>query len=180
MRVFYLLFVGLLALAGCDSQNKNSSYAVAEEENDKKFDRRKEEKEADFVAEAIQDRYAEIKFAELVSTKSSDKKIQDFAQQLVNDQSKVLAELQQLANERSISIPVDEGDAAKQKVNKLFGQDDADFDKKWCRELSGEHKKTIREYERMLDRTDDPRLKNIIEQALISLRTSLSKLEQFE
>jgi putative membrane protein len=180
MKLFHFLFAGLLVMAACDSQNKSSSYAVAEEENDKKFDTRKEENEADFVADAIQDRYAEIKFAELVSTKSSDKRIQDFAQDLVNDQSKVLAELQQLANEKSITIPVDEGNATKEKVNKLFEADDADFDKQWCNELSSEHKKSIREYERMLEKTDDPKLKDIVNQALISLRTSLGKLEHLE
>ena len=180
MKVGYFLFAGLVALAGCESRRESSSYVVAEKENDTKFDSREAENEADFVADAIQDRYAEIKFAELVSTKSSDKQIQDFAQELVNDQSKILAQLQDLANERRITIPFEEGNAAKEKVNKLFEQDDADFDKKWCRELSSEHRKSIRKYERMLDRTDDPALKTIIDQALMSLRTNLTKLEHFE
>jgi putative membrane protein len=180
MKVLYFVFAGLLALAGCDSQTKSSSSAVAEEENEKKFDTRKEENEADFLADAIEDRYAEIKFAELVNTKSSNKNIQDFAQELVNDQSKILAELQRLANERDVTVPVDEGDATKEKINKLFKQDDPNFDKKWCSELSSEHKKSIREYERMLDKTDDTELKNVINQALISLRASLGKLEHLE
>ena len=178
-KIGCLIFAGLLALAGCDSQRESSSYAVAESENDKKFDNRKEENEADFVVDAIQDRYAEIKLAELISTKSSDKNIQDFAQELVNDQSKILTQLQQFAADRRITVPVDEGNAAKEKVNKLFEQDDADFDKKWRRELSSNHKKSIRKYERMLERTDDAALKTVIGQALISLRTSLTKLDDF-
>lgn len=179
MKVLYILFAGLIAL-GCDSQTKSSSSTVADKENEKKFDTHKEKKEADFVADAIQDRYAEIKFAELVSTKSSNKDIQDFAQELVNDQSKILAELQRLANERGVTVPVDEGDATKEKINKLFKQDDPDFDKKWCSELSKAHKKSIRECERMFDKTDDADLKNVVNQALITLRASLGKLEHLE
>jgi len=167
-------------IASCDNAKKDDSNAIAEKKNEKKFDTRAEEKEADFVADAIEDKYAEIKLAELASTKSSNKQVQDVAQQLVNDQTVSLTALQNLANKKGISIPVEEGEDAKKKVNELSEQGDPDFDKKWCDEIASKHEKAIREYELMRDRSTDTELKEIITNDLIVLRAQLDKLNALE
>src|SRR5688500_10742118 len=146
-QAYILLFFSfLLLLPGCES-GKQDSIAVAEEKNDQNFDTKAEEKEADFIADIIQRSYAEIKLAELASTKSSNKQIQDLAQQLVSDYSKTLAQFQNFARNKSIAVPVDEGENSKEKINKLSSEKDPDFDKKWCEELQIENKKTIRKLE---------------------------------
>src|SRR5262245_46162971 len=122
-------------MLSCQNAKKDDSNAIAKQKNEKKFDSRAEEKEADFVADAIEEKFAEIKLAELASTKSSNKHVQEVAQQLVNDQTTSLTALQNIANKKGISIPVEEGEEAKEKVNKLSKESDPDFDKKWCTEL---------------------------------------------
>ena len=173
-----LLFISFVL--SCDNAKRTDGNVIAEEKNEKKFDSREEEKEADFVADAIEDKFADIKLAELASTKSSNKKVQDVAQELVNEQTTSLTALQNLANKKGISIPAEEGEEAKKKVNELSKHGDPDFDKKWCNEIVSHHEKAIREYEVMRDRSKDTELKEIITNDLITLRAQLDKLNALE
>jgi putative membrane protein len=183
MKQIHKVFVAVVFISlvtGCGTENKRDSNVVAEEKNDQKFDTRAEEKEANFVADAIEQKYDKIKLAELASTKSSNKAVQDVAQQLVNDQSESLAALQNLASKKGITVPVEEGEETKKKINELSEQKDPDFDKKWCDEIVAEHEKTIREFELMRDKSKDPELKEIITDDLIVLRAQLDKLNTLE
>ena len=183
MKKIQRAFVGIALitfLIGCGTENKRDTNAIAEEQNEQKFDTRAEEKEANFVAEAIEEKYGDIKLAELASTKSANKRIQDIAQELVNNQSESLVALQDLANRKGITAPVEEGEEAKKRVNELSQHQDPDFDKKWCDEIVANYKKTIREFELMRDKSKDPELKEIITNDLKELRSQLDTLNTLE
>ncbi len=175
-----LFIIVIIAAAGCDSSMKNNSNDVAEKKNEEKFDTRAEEKEAEFVADAIAGSYAEIKLAELASTKSSNKKVQEIAQLLVKDHTDAITELKNIANQKGIAVPMKEAENVTAKVNDLASEEQPDFDKKWCDELVDKHKKTIRSYESMWEKSDDPELKEIINKTLLDLRTHLDKLNEIE
>jgi putative membrane protein len=178
-NIFAVVILSAILVA-CGTEDKRDSNAVAEKKNDQKFDTRDEEKEANFVAGAIEEKYGEIKLAELASTKSANKEVQDIAQQLVNDQSESLAALQDLASKKGITVPVEESEEAKKKVNELSKESDPDFDKKWCDEIVNNHEKTIREFELMRNKSKDQELKAIITNELIGLRAQLDKLNMLE
>jgi putative membrane protein len=170
----------ILIFSACSRENSTDSNAAAEEKNEQKFDTRGEEKEANFVADAIEKKYAKIKLAELGSTKSSNKAVQDVAQQLVNGQSQSLAVLQNLASKKGITFPVEEGEEARKKVNELSQQQAPDFDKRWCDEIVAQHEKEIREFELMRDKSKDPELKEIIMNDLKGLRAQLDSINALE
>jgi putative membrane protein len=174
------LFIAISAfMFGCETSRKDSS-DIAEEKNKNNFSTRADENEAAFVADAIECSYAEIKLAELANTKSSNKKVQEVAQELVGDRTTSLKNLQSLAAAKGISIPVEEGEESKRKVNDLIKSDEPDFDKKWCDLLVDRHKKTIRDYESMQRKSDDTELNDIIVRALPKLRDQLNKLSNIE
>lgn len=175
-----VLLLSFLIVQSCEPSRKQNSHEIAEEKNEKNFDTRADEKEAEFVADAIQSNYAEIRLAELASTKSSNKEVQAAAQELVSDHTNALAKLQSLANKKGISTPVDEGEDAKKKVNDLAKENQPDFDKKWCHELVDNHKKTIRDFEVMQQKSADPELKEFISAILPELREHRDKLSSLE
>lgn len=181
-RVFCFFVIFIYSNLGCDSKNdqKSNSYDVAQKENEEKFDTKASEKEADFVIDAIEERYAEIKLAELANTQSSNKDVQDLAQALVIDHTKALTELQNLASKKGITVPVEEGEGTKETINELSKQQDPDFDKKWCNELIAKYRKNIRAFESMWDRSEDPVLKDIINDTLINMKANLDKLNALE
>lgn len=182
MKQVCFIFVTCLftCLAGCDSSPKDDSNTRVEEKNEKNFEGKAEVKEANFVADVIEEQYAEIKLAELASIKSSNKEIQDFAQQLVHDHTKALQMFQALADRKGITVPAEEGEKAKEKVNDLSKQEDPDFDKKWRGELIARHQKTIREFEAMYDKSEDAELREIINNTLMDLRAQLEKINALE
>jgi putative membrane protein len=177
ISISLLVFAGFIS---CEPAKKNDSNKVAEEKNDEKFDTRTGEKEAEFVTDVIADNYAEIKLAELASTKSSNKEVQEFAQTLVNDHTNALTEFQDLAGQKGITVPVEEREAAKEKVNDLAKEGAPDFDKKWCDAVADNHKKIIRLYEIMQEKSEDPQLKEVINKTLPDLRAHLDKLNTIE
>ena len=103
MQRIFIAVVFISIVSACNTKSNRDSNAAAEEKNEQKFDTRAEEKEANFMAEAIEEKYADIKLAELASTKSSNKEVVDVAQQLVKDQTESLAVLQNLASKKGIS-----------------------------------------------------------------------------
>ncbi len=180
MQRIFIAVVFISIVSACNTKTNRDSNAAAEEKNEQKFDTREEEKEANFMAEAIEEKYADIKLAELASTKSSNKEVLDVAQQLVKDQTESLAVLQNLASKKGIIVPVEEGEETRKIVNDLSKQNDPDFDKKWCDEIVAKHKKTIREFELMRDKSKDPELKEIITNDLKGLRVYLDRLDSLE
>jgi putative membrane protein len=175
-----IIFLSILTLVNCESARKQDSQEVAEEKNEKNFDTREGEKEAAFVANAIQENLAEIKLAELASTRSSNRQVQAVAQEMVSDHADSNLKLRELASKKGISVPVEEGEEAKEKVNKLAKETQPDFDKKWCDELVDKHEKTIRDFEAMQQRSEDPELKELINATLPELRSHLEKLTALE
>jgi predicted outer membrane protein len=99
---------------------------------------------------------------------------------LVKDQSESLTVLQDLANKKGIAFPIEEGEETKKIVNDLSKQQDPDFDKKWVDEIVAKHKKSIREFELMRDKSEDQELKEIITNDLKGLRVHLHRLDSLE
>jgi putative membrane protein len=178
----FILFIGIVFTVsiGCDTPQQKGSHAEAKEKNKENFDDKVIEKEAHFVANAIEDQYAEIKLAELASTKSSNKEIQDFAQQLVEDHTNALAMFRALAERKGVAVPVDEGEEAKKRVNKLSTHEGQDFDKKWCDEIVSLHKKSIREFESMYDKSRDTELLELINHTLMDLHAQRDRLHSLK
>jgi putative membrane protein len=169
-----------LCFVHCENSRKPDSHEIAEEKNEETFDTRADEKEAAFVVDAIQQNLAEIKLAELASTKSSNKDVQAIAQKMVSDHANSNERLRNLASRKGITVPVEEGQAAREKVNALAKETQPDFDKKWCHELTRKHEKKIRDFESMLKKSEDVDLQDIIQTTLPNLREHLAKLTALE
>lgn len=169
-----------IALIGCGPKKEADSNETAKAENEEKFDTKASEKDADFVANAVAGNYAEIKMAELAKTRSANTEVQAIAAMLVDDHTKVLTELKDFATQRGISIPLEEKDDAKEKMNDLSKQDAKDFDKQWCKTMVEKHEKSIKDFESTYDKTKDTTLKEWINQTLPALKTHLDKLNTCE
>jgi len=161
-------------ISGCHPGE--NSERIAKKENDKNFDTRSSEKEADFVVETITSNYANVKFAELAIERSNNKSVKDVAAVIVKDHEQLIKELKGFANMRGIAIPLEENKNARKKLDDLQGTDNKTFDEKWCRELTNRHEETIQSLEDMWKKTTDEELKKWINSALPGLRNNLVKL----
>ena len=140
-----------------------------------------EEKDADFIVNTIAGNYAEIKLAKLAQTRSNDKGIKDMAQMLEKDHNQVLNDLKSYAGKNNITVPIEESNDAKKDYNDLAEiQDVNKFDEKWCNMLKDKHQKSIDNFEKRLNRSEDAELKTWITATLPTLRMHLDMLKQNE
>jgi len=130
------------------------------------------------VAEQVAANYAELEMAKLATQKSTEPEIKKVAMMLETEHAKKLDELKKLANEKSITVPVDAEKKALETVQDLRDEKDIkDFNEEWCKEMVDKHEKKIEMYEDKLEETQDPELKSWIGQTLPGLRTHLDQLK---
>jgi putative membrane protein len=166
----------IYALISSCNTHENSE-RIAKKENEKNFDTKSSEKEADFVVETIEGNFANVKFAQMAMERSQNKNVKEVAAMIEKDHEKLIKELKGFANMRGIAIPLEENKRARRKLDDLSGTNGKSFDDKWCRELANRHEKTIEEFEGMWERTKDEELKKWINSALPGLRNDLVKLQ---
>jgi putative membrane protein len=159
-------------------ERAEKSEDIATDANKEKFDDKNVKNDADFVAEQVAANLAEVRMAKLASEKSSLPDIKKVAKMLETEHSKKLQELQKLANQKSITVPIEADKDAIQTVQNLRDEKDAkNFNEEWCKEMVDKHEKTIEAYEDKLEDTQDPELKSWISQTLPGLRSHLDQLK---
>lgn len=167
--------LALVLLLGCQNRQETSQ-RVAKKVNDRNFETKASEKEAEFVVETISGHYASVKFSQLALSRSENESLKEVAAVVQKDHSRLIKELKGFANMRGITIPLEENENARRKMADLEKTDDKGFDEKWCRELTNRHEKTIEQLEQMWEKTEDEELKTWINSALPELRNDLVKL----
>jgi putative membrane protein len=155
------------------------SEEIASDANDDKFDANKEvRKDADFVADQVASNMAEMKLAKLAVEKSSVDEVRKVAKMLESDHAKKVEELQSLAKQKSMTVPIEADKNSLSKLTELRDEKDVkNFNEEWCEEMVNMHEKKIEMYEDQLEKTTDPDLKSWISQTLPGLRSHLDQLK---
>lgn len=164
---------------GNDSNLNEDRNEAAAESNTEKFQGKKQ-RDADFVYEVVGSSYGEIKLAELANQRSRTPEVKQIAQQLLTDHTASLNELKTLAQAKAISIPVEEPDASKRKLENMAEEEGSEFDKEWVQEMIDLHKNDIDKFEDRLENTEDPELKAFIDKTLPALKKHHEHLERLE
>jgi putative membrane protein len=177
-----LVLAGVASMSACQPGKRDAtvkeSVEVAKEANDSTFTDRKDEKDADFIVNAVAANYGEIKMAQLAHNKSVDDHVKEMAAKLVQDHTKVLNELKGYADMKGIAIPLEETSEDAEELAGLDKQSVDKFDKEWCKAMEIRHKKSISKFETRMDRTEDPELRTWISNTLPALKNHLSMLEK--
>lgn len=180
-RIFKILtLASLFAFYSCNESRREQdqdSNEIAEESNEEKFEDRDMEKDADFVAEAVASNYAEIKMAKLASQRSGNPEVKEIARMLEADHTKVLNELKTLAQQKAITVPVEEKDEAKRKMENLTEKNGEEFDKKWLEQMEDAHEKSINKFEKRADKGEDADIKAFAAKHLPHLKMHKDKID---
>jgi len=167
-----------LRRGGNSNLNETENEAAAEANADK-FEGNKKQ-DAKFVYDAIATHYGEIKLAELANQKSRTPGVKEIAQKMQTDHTATLNKLKTLAQAKAISVPVEEPEAAKRKLEDLAGESAEDFDEEWCSEMMDQHDDSIDEFEKRLEVTEDAELKEFINETLPVLKRHHESLRAYD
>ncbi|MEO5601999.1 MAG: DUF4142 domain-containing protein [Cyclobacteriaceae bacterium] len=178
MKSFFKIFslTCLVAIYSCNDPRQGRE-ELAGEGNNEKFEEKNSRNDAQFVEEVVASNYAEIKMAEIANQRSRNSEVKQIAQMLQTDHSGSLNELKTLAQSKAISVPVEENDEARQKMENFSAESGKDFDVKWCKEMIDKHEDNIDRFEKRLENSDDADLKSWISRTLPTLRSHHDKLK---
>src|SRR5690606_37591297 len=101
------------------------------------------------------------------------------ADQLEREHTAMLNEVREYAAKKSITVPTEESQEAREDINDLQDEKPADFDKKWCNEQMDYHKIAIDKFEKASDDLADANLKNWANTTLPKLKQHHDKLKSF-
>ncbi len=103
---------------------------------------------------------AEIETGRMAQTKSQNEQVKNFAQQMIDDHTKALAEVQQLAQAKGVALPTELDRTHKRRAEKLAALSGDAFDRAYMTQSGlADHKKTHGLLKRAQSRAKDPDVK---------------------
>jgi putative membrane protein len=102
----------------------------------------------------------EIEAGKLAQSKSKNDQVKSFAQKMIDDHTKAMGELQQLAQAKGVTLPTEPDVKHKAMMKKLSALSDAEFDRMYVAQGGvTDHRNTHRLLQRVQARAKDPDLK---------------------
>ncbi|MGH9351177.1 MAG: DUF4142 domain-containing protein, partial [Terriglobia bacterium] len=133
-----------------------------------------------FLQKADQANQAEIMMGKLAEQQASNSSVKSYAQRIVNDHTKNLTEVQELAQKKGVTLPTessqsDISSSQKSEYQKLSGMTGSGFDQAFIKDMVQDHQMVISEFEKEMRTTRDSDIRNYINMTLPVLRAHLSE-----
>jgi putative membrane protein len=176
MKTYFIPIVATAFLLSCGENNKpEDSTEVAEERNDEKFDVM--EKDADFAVKAADAGMYEVMIADLALSKTSNPDVKSLANMMKTDHTTANTELQALAKQKNISLPVSMSKDMQDKYDDLNKKTGTDFDKAYCDAMVKDHKDDVDLFEKQSTKGADQDMRSWAASKLPTLRHHLETAE---
>ena len=133
-----------------------------------------------FLQDAIKGNRAEIALGKMVTAKTKDSSVKQFAQMMVKDHTVALSQLQQLAQEKNVTVPEGLPDDAQQLQSKLQSDTGKQFDKDYMDGMVQDHQKDVQEFKDASQNAQDPDVKKIVTKLTPTLERHLQKAQQID
>ncbi len=168
--IIFTFFIGLTA---CNNNKQEDTKEVAEEHNEAKMDNNAQEKDAQFLVNAAEINLMEIDLGNLAQQKATMQETKDLGKMMVDEHTKTMNELKELAARKTITIPTSATEEGQEKMKKLADKSGHDFDKDYCDAMVDGHKDAIDKFEKSSNDATDPDIKAWAAATLPALRNHL-------
>jgi putative membrane protein len=145
----------------------------AEEHNDAKFNN-ENEKDAEFVVDAVEHNLIEISLCDLALQRATHPEVKELAQTLSDHHTKANNELVQLAQKKNITVP-SSTPVESSEYKALNDKSGTDFEKSYYNKVVEMHKDAVSRFEKAAQDLTDSELRNYAANQLPTLRTHLDR-----
>jgi putative membrane protein len=139
----------------------------------------------EFLMNAAKGGKAEVELGNLASQNASNPAVKQFGQRMVSDHTQANNRLQQIAQQKGMTLPDDLPDDAKQLKDRLTQEKGTQFDRTYIQNMVQDHHKDVAEFQQEADQGQDPDIKNfaattlpVLKQHLQLAQTDLSKIQK--
>jgi putative membrane protein len=133
-----------------------------------------------FVNGAAKGGTAEVALGRLAAEKSSNPRVQAFANRMVRDHSEIDRKLATLAASKGVELPDGKGlmnDATYLELKVLSGKE---FDKAYVKAMLADHKEDVSSFEKQSTTAQDPDVKRFAAKTLPTLQEHLSMIQKIQ
>lgn len=122
---------------------------------------------------------AEVESGKLALSKSQNPEIKAYAQKMVDDHSKALAEVQALAQSKGVTLPTELGPKHKAKALMMEKMSGDNFDRNYMKHAGlGDHKATHKKLKKSLADVKDPDVKALVAKLTPTVEEHLKEAEK--
>lgn len=169
-----LLSAVALLLSACGSDN--DSVKLAHQTN---LNSSIDEGISKFMTEAADARMADIEEGKLALEKGTNDLVKNYAQQLIDDNTKLLKELRALAGQKNIVLPTTLSNDKADGINDLRETEGKEFDEKFIKMIQRDHKRDLDEFEDAAD-FNDRDIQQFAQRNVTLFEKHLSQIDQVE
>jgi len=160
-------------LTSCENSPKvEDPKKVAEDHNDAKF-KATNESDAQFLVNAAEIHLEEIKLGELAQTSGTMLEVKKLGEMMKTDHAKSLKDLQGLAAQKQVTLPMAITEDGQTSYNKLMDKKGVAFDKAYSEMSVSGHKSAIEKFDKASTTVTDPDIKAWASSMLPTLRAHL-------
>lgn len=124
---------------------------------------------------------AEIEMGRLAQSKSQDEQVKNFAQQMIDDHTKALNDVQQLAQAKGVTLPTEPDSKHKKMADKLGKMSGDAFNRTYMAQAGvSDHKKVHSMLQKTESRAKDPDLKALAAKMRPTVEQHLNSAEQLK
>jgi len=168
-----------LALAAAPTAWAQSSAAPAPATTQSDADSKLDRSDRKLLQDLAQGNMAEIDAGKMALEKSQNADVKKFAQQMVDDHTKALGEVQALATAKNVTLPDGAGPMAKTKATALKALSGNLFDKEYAKRAGvGDHESTVKLLQKIQKDGKDSDLKALAGKMLPTVEHHLDMAKQ--
>ena len=162
----FVIFVGVPLSAGAADEHAKSTAA------------KKGAADSRFIMHVAQDGMAEVELGKMANERASSQTVKEFAQRMATDHGKANQELAQLAQQKGITMPTGIDGKHKKLMDRLAKLSGADFDRAYMREMTRDHDKDVKAFQREAKQAKDADVRAWVEKTLPTLQEHQKQAKQ--
>jgi putative membrane protein len=136
------------------------------------------ETDANAMKKLAEANLGEIEAGKLAADKAQSAQVKQFGQRMVDDHSKMLDQVKQLARSKGVDLPGTPAMEERGRMLALRMKSGQDFDKEYMADMVKDHEKDVQETADLARQVSDPQLKSAIEQAHGKIQEHLAMAKQ--
>ncbi|MEF7616181.1 DUF4142 domain-containing protein [Aquincola sp. MAHUQ-54] len=137
--------------------------------------------DANFMKQAAENGHAEVEASQVALQKATDPEVKKFAQQMIDDHTKVHEELKALAAAKGVELPTGPSLVQKGKMKILGTTDGARFDRHYIGSMGVDaHEDTLKLFRKAAQDARDPEVKAFASKTVPALEHHLQMAKQLD
>ena len=126
-----------------------------------------------FVKDAAMSSMTEVELGKLAAQKATSDSVKQLGQSTVDDQTKLAAELKQIADTAKVDVPNAVDSKHQSRIDKLSKLSGTEFDRAILKDLTKDHEQDVREFQLEARNGSDPTVKDFATKNLPALQQNL-------